>query len=75
MKVLMAEEDKDTGILYKRALEARGHQVEIFPFLFPSFIINSISVAYHAAYFKPVFHTKSKVNTGKVTLSWNCSCC
>jgi CheY-like chemotaxis protein len=29
MKVLIAEDDKDTATLYKRALEERGHQVVI----------------------------------------------
>jgi CheY-like chemotaxis protein len=29
MKILIAEDDKDTTISYKRALEGRGHQVTI----------------------------------------------
>jgi CheY-like chemotaxis protein len=29
MKILLAEDDKDTAILYKRVLEARGHEVTI----------------------------------------------
>ena len=29
MKILIVEDDNDTAILYKRALEAKGHQITI----------------------------------------------